>query len=103
MAGRRAASTFLQRCVRHEIANLRPSEAATALRQSIAEAGGRIEENALAIAVEASMGQPYLVQLIGSCIWDDAEDLTRGITAEEVSQAAANASEQFGRHLHGPI
>jgi len=69
------ASTFLQRCVRHEIGNLRPSEAATALRPPIEEAGGRIEEDAVGIAVEASMGQPYLVQLIGSYVWDDAEDL----------------------------
>lgn len=103
MAGRRAASTFLQRCVRHEIAYLRPSEAATALRQPIVEAGDHIEEDALAIAVETSMGQPYLVQLIGSYIWDDAEDLTRGMIAEEVSRAAADASEQFVGHVRGPV
>ena len=97
------ASTFLQRCVRHEIGNLRPSEAATALREPIEEAGGRIEDDALDIAVEASMGQPYLVQLIGSYVWDDAEDLARGVTAEEVRRAAADASEQFGQHVHGPV
>jgi len=97
------ASTFLQRCVRHEIGNLRPSEAATALREPIEEAGGRIEDDALDIAVEASMGQPYLVQLIGSYVWDDAEDLVRGVTADEVRRAAADASEQFGQHVHGPV
>lgn len=97
------ASTFLQRCVRHEIGNLRPSEVATALRQPIEEAGGRIHEDALGIAVEASMGQPYLVQLIGSFVWDDAEDLARGVSAEEFRRAAADASEQFGRHVHGPV
>ena len=97
------ASTFLQRCVRHEIGNLRPSEAATALREPIEEACGRIEDDALDIAVEASMGQPYLVQLIGSYVWDDAEDLARGVSAEEVRRAAADASEQFGQHVHGPV
>ena len=97
------ASTFLQRCVRHEIGNLRPSEAATALRQPIEEAGGRIDDDALAIAVDASMGQPYLVQLIGSHVWDDAEDLFRGVTADEVQRAAADAREQFGQHVHGPV
>lgn len=97
------ASTFLQRCVRHEIGNLRPSEAETALRQPIEEAGGRIEGDALGIAVQASMGQPYLVQLIGSYVWDDAEHLARGVTTEEVRRAAADASEQFGRHVHGPV
>ena len=97
------ASTFLQRCVRHEIGNLRPSEAATALRRPIEEAGGRIDEDALGIAVEASMGQPYLVQLIGSYVWDDAEDPARGVTADEARRASADAREQFGRHVHGPV
>ena len=97
------ASTFLQRCVRHGIGNLRPSEAATALRRPIEDAGGRIEADALGIAVEASMGQPYLVQMIGSYVWDDAEDLARGVTAGEVRLAAADASEQFGRHVHAPV
>ena len=97
------ASTFLQRCVRHEIGNLRFSEAATALRQPIEEAGGRIEDDALDVAVEASMGQPYLVQLIGSYLWDDAADPVAGVTAEEVRSAAADAREQFGQHVHGPV
>ena len=97
------ASTFLQRCVRHEIGNLRPSEAVTALRQPIEEAGGRIGGKALSIAVEASMGQPYLVQLIGSYVWDDTEDLAEGVTADEARRATADASEQFGRHVHGPV
>lgn len=97
------ASTFLQRCRRHEIGNLRPSEAAVALRQPIEEAGGRIDDGAMSIAVEASRGQPYLVQLIGSHVWDDAEDPVRGVTADEVRRAAADATEQFGRHVHGPV
>ena len=97
------ASTFLQRCRRHEIGNLRPSEAAVALRDPIEAAGSRIDDDALRIAVEASMGQPYLVQLIGSYVWDDAEDLDRGVTAGEVRRAVADAGEQFGRHVHGPV
>lgn len=97
------ASTFLQRCRRHEIGNLRPSEAEVALRQPIEAAGGRIGDEALAIAVEASMGQPYLVQLIGSYVWDDAEDLARGVTAGEARRAVADAGEQYGRHVHGPV
>ncbi len=97
------ASTFLQRCRRHEIGNLRPSEAAVALRQPIEAAGGRIDDEALAVAVEASGGQPYLVQLIGWYVWDDADDLARGVTVGEVRRAVADASEQYGRHVHGPV
>lgn len=53
------ASTFLQRCRRHEIGNLRPSEAEIGLRQPIEAAGGRMDDDALRLAVEASRGQPY--------------------------------------------
>ena len=97
------ASTFLQRCRRHEIGNLRPSETATALRQPIEMAGGRIAADALRIAVDASRGQPYLVQLIGYSAWDDADDPIRGITPADVERAAGDASLQFGRHVHGPV
>ena len=97
------ASTFLQRCRRHEIGNLRPSEAEVALRQPIEAAGGRIGDEALTIAVEASRGRPYLVQMIGSYVWDDADDLVRGVTAGEVRRAVADAGAQYGRHVHGPV
>ena len=96
------ASTFLQRCHRHEIGNLRPSEAATALREPIEMAGGRIDDEALRAAAHASMGQPYLVQLIGAYAWDDAEDPVRGITAADVEPAVADATRQFGVHVYGP-
>ncbi len=97
------ASTFLQRCRRHEIGNLRPSEAEVALRQPIEGAGGRFEDDALRVAAEASGGRPYLVQLIGSYVWDDAEDLVRGVTAGEARRAASDAGELYGRHVHGPV
>ena len=96
------ASTFLQRCHRHEIGNLRPSEAATALREPIEMAGGRINDEALRTAANASRGQPYLVQLIGAYAWDDADDPVRGITAADVEPAVADATRQFGVHVYGP-
>ena len=97
------ASTFLQRCRRHEIGNLRPSDTATALRRPIEQAGGRIDDDALRVAVDASRGQPYLVQLIGSYAWDDSDDPIRGVTATDVARAVADASLQFGHHVHGPV
>lgn len=97
------ASTFLQRCRRHEIGNLRPSETAAALRRPIELAGLRIEDDALTIAVDASEGRPYLVQLIGYHAWDDTEDLERGISVAEVRRAVDDALEQYGQHVHGPV
>ncbi|MYF84571.1 MAG: hypothetical protein F4176_10850 [Acidimicrobiia bacterium] len=97
------ASTFLQRCRRHEIGNLRPSETAAALRRPIELAGTRIEDDALTIAVDASEGRPYLVQLIGYHAWDDTEDLERGISVAEIRRAVDDAIEQYGQHVHGPV
>ena len=97
------ASTFLQRCRRHNIGNLRPSEAATALRQPVEMSGGRIDDDALGIAVDASKGQPYLVQLIGAYAWDDAADPIAGITVADIGSAAADATRQFGEHVYGPV
>lgn len=97
------ASTFLQRCRRHEIGNLRPSETAAALRRPIELAGVRIEDDALTIAVDASEGRPYLVQLIGYHAWDDTADLERGISVAEVRRAVDDAIEQYGQHVHGPV
>ena len=96
-------STFLQRCRRHEITNLLASQAAIALRQPIELAGGRIDDSVLHVAVEASMGHPYFVQLIGSHIWDNTEDLARGVTLQEVKRAVVDAGELFGTHVHGPV
>ena len=97
------ASTFLQRCRRHELGNLRPSETAAALRRPIELAGGRIEDDALTIAVDASGGRPYLVQLIGYYAWDDTEDLARGVSVTEIRRAVDDAREQYGQHVHGPV
>ena len=49
------------------------------------------------------MGQPYLLQLIGSYVWEEAEDLRGGVTADEVRRAAADATAQFGQHVYGPV
>ena len=38
------------------------------------------------------MGQPYLVQLIGSYLWDDIEDLARGMTARDARRALADGT-----------
>ena len=88
---------------RNEIGNLRPSETATALRRPIEFAGGHIDDNASTLAVDASMGQPYLVQMIGSYVWDDAEDLAREVTAEGVRRAVDDASRHCCQHVHGPV
>ena len=49
------------------------------------------------------MGQPYLVQMIGSYVWDDAEDLAREVTAEGVRRAVDDASRHCCQHVHGPV
>ncbi len=95
--------TFLQRCRRHQIDNLRASEARTALRQPIEDVGARIDDEALDLAATASRGQPYLVQLVGACAWDNAADPVAGIRLADVSPAVSDAIQMFGDHVYGPV
>lgn len=97
------AATFLQRCNRYEIGNLPTSEARTALRAPIEQAGGQIDDAALQLAAEASGGQPYLVQLIGADMWDECSDPIAGIAADDVERAAAGAVRKFGEHVYAPL
>ena len=64
-----SAITFLQRCSRHGIAELSDAATATAFAEPIAAHGGRISDDALRRAVEASNGYPFMVQLIGFHSW----------------------------------
>lgn len=98
-----AAATFLQRCHRHKIGNLSMLEAETALRESVESAGGHIGDAALRLAVEASEGQPYLIQLIGADVWDECDDPVAGIAVDDVQRAVGGSVRKFGEHLYAPV
>ena len=87
-----AGLTFFHRCARADIGLLASSDARLALANPIEAAGGRIHDRALAHAVAATSGYPYMVQLVGHHTWEACADPRQGITIGDVAlgEAAAN-------------
>ena len=62
--------SFLRRAARHRIGNVSQAEAQIALRRTIELGDRSIGGAALATAAEATLGYPYLMQLVGFHSWD---------------------------------
>ena len=90
-----SAITFLQRCSRHEIAELSDAATATAFAEPIDDNGGRISDDALHLAVEASSGYPFMVQLIGFHSWRAASSDPPQLEIADVSSGVAEAERRL--------
>ena len=88
--------TFLRRAKPEELDAIPLDEVRDSLRDTIANSGFQIEEEALALATDATQGYAHLIQLVGYHVWrtawlrgrkgDDAivvsvDDATRGVAA----------------------
>lgn len=98
-----SAITFLQRCSRHEIAELSDSATATAFAKPIAAQGGRISNDALRRAVEASNGYPFMVQLIGFHSWRTAVCDPPNLEIADVSSGIAEAERRLPHLVLAPM
>jgi len=98
-----SAITFLQRCSRHEIAELSDAATATAFAEPIAAHGGRISDDALRHAVEASNGYPFMVQLIGFHSWRVASSDPPHVTIGDVSSGIAEAERRLPDLVVAPM
>lgn len=61
--------TFFQRCARFTMPPLTLAEAAGGLSRTVRLGGGRIEDDALMVAAEATGPLPYKLQLVGHHAW----------------------------------
>ena len=98
-----SAITFLQRCSRHEIAELSDAATATAFAEPIAAHGGRISDDALGRAVEASSGYPFMVQLIGFHSWRAASSDPPHLEISDMSSGIAEAERRLPNLVLAPI
>lgn len=98
-----SAITFMQRCSRHEIAELSYAATVTAFSEPIAAHGGRITGDALRHAVEASNGYPFMVQLIGFHSWRAAHSDPPHLEIAEVSSGVAEAERRLPNLVLAPI
>lgn len=96
-------TTFLRRAHRVDLTSVVPEEAAR-LFADTARAGGRtMEAEAVQEAVALSHGYPYLMQVVGSMTWAQAN--LRGadtILAEHVRMVRGSAIERMGIQIHAP-
>ena len=79
--------SFLRRAQKAQLGRIADFEVADAMRQTIADSGRSISQEALNAAVRASEGFPFMMQLVGFRMWDarpdepeiTEEDAERGI------------------------
>jgi hypothetical protein len=96
-------TTFLRRAHRVDLTSVRPEEAAR-LFADTAESGGRVMETAAVDeAVRQSHGYPYLMQVVGSLAWAQANlQSADSITLDHVRMVREAAIERMGIQIHGP-
>lgn len=65
--------SFLRRARQHYLGTIADSDIRFAFRKTVESAGKTIREDALDMAVAASGGFPYMMQLVGYSIWEESE------------------------------
>lgn len=96
-------TTFLRRAHRVDLAGVAPAEASR-LFADTAESGGRtMSAEAVAEAVRLSHGYPYLMQVVGSMTWAQANlQGADALTAGHVRKVSGPAVERMGLQIHAP-
>lgn len=87
-------TSFLRRASRHELGSIPDYEVEEAFRLTLVEAGRGIGDDALAAAVDAIGGFPFMFQLVGYRSWNAAGD-ARKITLEAVERGARLAQKEL--------
>ncbi len=95
-------ATFLQRCSIHEIGRLTKAEARDAIAKPIYDHNAQIVPDALEVAVSATLGYPFMVQLVGFHSWKVARDTDIEITRDDVSCGIIEAEKRVGRLVLWP-
>lgn len=89
--------SFLRRARQHTLGPIGAQDVSRALRKTIERAGKRIESDALRMAVEASQGFPYMIQLVGYHVWLESDGNV--ITKEDALLGTRGAAEDFRRGI----
>lgn len=85
--------SFLRRARQHVLGPIGAVDVSRAFRKTIERAGRHIDEDALSVAVEASQGFPYMIQLVGYHMWIECDG--DAITKEDALLGVRAAEEDF--------
>ncbi len=95
-------ATFLQRCSIYEIGRLTKAETRDAIAKPIYDHNAQIVPDALEVAVSATLGYPFMVQLVGFHSWKVARDPDIEITRDDVFWGIVEAEKRVGRLVLWP-
>ncbi|MDR2114725.1 MAG: hypothetical protein LBO75_05540, partial [Bifidobacteriaceae bacterium] len=96
-----AAITFLRRAERFALGRVGSNDVAAALSEPINQSGRSITTEALDLAVEATQGYPFFVQVVGHQVWAvDPSNPT--IDADQARTGTTRAVTRAHRLLHQP-
>jgi len=93
--------TFLRRADRHPLTTVDDEDVRRALGEPIEQAGRHASDDVLDLMVKGTAGYPFLIQLVGSCVWrihpDDLE-----ITLDDAHRGVEAAHRRMGSLVHEP-
>ncbi len=93
--------TFFRRADRHHLGAVPLDEVRIALEEPIRTAGKQIESSALDLAVLATRGYPFLIQMVGWQVWRAAGN-ANAITTATAERALPIAIARMGDLVHEP-
>lgn len=92
------STSFLRRAFRHDLGSIPPEDIENAFRITLERNGKGIEDDALAKAVRAADGFPYMFQLVGYRMWNASEGRDV-ITAADVDAGVRLARGELRRQV----
>lgn len=95
--------TFFQRCARAPLGPLDTANTRRALLEPILAASGGIDADALDEAVAATLGYPYMIQLVGFWAWRLGSDLPGPISPPAVQAAIVEAEQTMIEQIARPV
>lgn len=96
-------TTFLRRAVRVELNEVDADDAKAMFVKTVQIGGRSMTDSAAQEAVEISRGYPYLMQILGSLSWAQANlDKTDKITSDTVDRIRDKAIARLGLQVHKP-
>jgi len=96
-----AVMTFLRRAERFELGRVRDEDVVKAIREPIESAGRTITPDALRLAVSATQGYPFFVQVVGHQTWA-ARPEAAVIDETQAALGVEGALRRAGRLVHAP-
>jgi hypothetical protein len=95
-------TTFIRRAERFTLGRVADRDVAAALASPIEQSGRSITPDALELAVAATSGYPFLVQMVGHRVWAADRDAPV-IDAAQARSGASSARRRANRLLHEPV